>query len=177
MRSSMTGGLAGGLVGALAMASGACRALAALLLALLTVLVVGGVAARNLADLGLPWVDELARFCGIALVYLTVPMLALRGQHVAVDMLPKALPPVPRLWLEKAAELAMLVFCALFLYALHLFLGRAGKFETPALGMSNWLFYAPPLVGFVLLALAALARLFGAVPDGAGAGAEDGEVR
>lgn len=172
MRSSMTDGAGR----ALALAAGACRVVAALLLALLAVLVVGGVAARNLFDLGLPWVDELARFCGIALVYLTVPMLALRGQHVAVDMLPKALPPVPRLWMEKVAELAMLAFCALFLFALHLFLARAGKFETPALGMSNWLFYAPPVIGFALLALAALARLAGAVPAGAPAGAEDGDT-
>lgn len=172
MRSPMMDGAGG----ALALAAGACRVLAALLLALLAVLVVGGVAARNLFDLGLPWVDELARFCGIALVYLTVPVLALRGQHVAVDMLPRAMPPAVRRWMEAAAGLAVLAFCALFLFALQAFLARAGRFATPALGMSNWLFYAPPVIGFTLLALAALARLFGAAPAGVPADAEDGDT-
>ena len=46
------------------------------LLALIAALVVLQVAARNLFDLGLPWADELARFCAIGLV--------LRGRVVCV---------------------------------------------------------------------------------------------
>jgi TRAP-type transport system small permease protein len=60
-------------------------------LALMSALVVLQVICRNGFDLGLPWADELARFCGVSLVYLAVPLLGLRGELIAVDMLVKAL--------------------------------------------------------------------------------------
>ena len=67
----------------------ACMALAIALLAMVAILVVAQVVARNGFDLGLPWADELARFGGLALVFLSIPLLALRGQHVAVDLVPQ----------------------------------------------------------------------------------------
>ncbi|MBI1179635.1 MAG: TRAP transporter small permease subunit [Alphaproteobacteria bacterium] len=125
----------------------------------MAVLVVAQVVARNALDLGLPAADELARYACIALVYLAVPSLALRGQHVAVDILVQAAPRRLRRPLRAATEVAVLAFCAISLYALAAFLARAGKFTTPALGMPNTLFYAPAAVGFALLAAVTLARL------------------
>jgi C4-dicarboxylate transporter DctQ subunit len=61
-----------------------CLVAAILSLALLSGLIVLQVGARNFFDMGMPWADELARYCGVALVYLCVPILAMRGQHVAV---------------------------------------------------------------------------------------------
>ncbi len=139
----------------------ACRSAAILLLALMALLIVGQVVGRNAFDLGMPWADELARFSGIALVFLCAPLLALRGQHVAVDLVPTMLQPRLRLYALALVEAAILVFCLLTLYGFQSFLSRAGKFSTPALGMSNWLFYAPALAGFVLLFLVAAVRLAG----------------
>jgi TRAP-type C4-dicarboxylate transport system permease small subunit len=130
-----------------------CRTLAAAGLALMTALVIGQVVGRNLFDLGLPWADELARFCGVSLVFLCVPLLALHGQHVCVDLIPQALPNRLRRIVLIVGELAVLVFCALTLAGFHAFLTRAWKFSTPALGLPNWLFYAPALAGFLLLLL------------------------
>ncbi|MGQ9366979.1 TRAP transporter small permease [Azospirillum sp. ST 5-10] len=137
----------------------ACRTVAILSLALVAGLVVAQVAGRNLFNLGMAWADELARFSGIALVFLAVPVLALRGQHVAVDMVPQLLPLRQRRALAVAVEVAVLLFSGLALYGLHAFLGRAGGFVTPAIGLPNWLFYAPAVVGYLLLALVTLERI------------------
>ncbi|WP_249691128.1 TRAP transporter small permease [Stappia sp. WLB 29] len=143
----------------LAGAAASCRTLAVLLLMAMSVLVVGQVLGRNLLDLGMPWADELARFCGVALVFLCVPLLALQGRHVAVELVPMSLPLGARRWTGMLVELSVLAFALFFLYGLYRFLGRAWKFATPTLGIPNWVFYAPAIVAMVLLALVTLARL------------------
>lgn len=144
---------------ALEAAGVAMRGLAILLLALLTALIVAQVVGRNLFNLGMPWADELARFCGVALVFLCIPLLALRGQHVAVDMVPMMLAPARRRIVAIAVELMTSAFSAMSLWALHAFLGRAWKFATPTLGIPNWVYYAPATVGFLVLFLVTLLRL------------------
>ncbi len=141
-----------------ALATG-CRTLAMLLLAALCVCVVGQVVGRNLFDAGMPWADELARFCGVAIVFLCIPLLALRGQHVAVDMVPMMLSGRSRRWALVFSELLVLCFAGLTLWGLYAFLGRAWKFATPTLGIPNWVFYAPAIVGFALLAVITIGRL------------------
>jgi len=137
----------------------ACRTAAVLLLALMVVLVVGQVVGRNAFDLGMPWADELARFSGVALVFLCVPLLALRGQHVAVDLVPLAMRGALRRICLVLAEGAVLAFSVLTLIGFQSFLSRAWKFSTPAIGIPNWIFYAPALIGFVLLMLVAALRI------------------
>lgn len=144
---------------ALATVSAWCRTAAILLLALMSVLIVAQVVGRNLFDVGMPWADELSRFSGVALVFLCVPILALRGQHVAVDMVPMMLPPAGRRICAIVVEAMVLAFAALVLWGLYAFLGRAWKFATPTLGIPNWVYYTPAVIGFALLALITLARL------------------
>ena len=137
----------------------ACRSVAILLLASMSFLIVAQVVGRNLFDIGMPWADELSRFCGVALVFLCVPILALRGQHVAVDMVPMMLPPAWRRIVAVMAEVMILAFSAFSLWALYAFLGRAWKFATPTLGIPNWVYYTPAAICFGLLALITVARL------------------
>ncbi|TCT09933.1 TRAP-type C4-dicarboxylate transport system permease small subunit [Tepidamorphus gemmatus] len=156
----------------LQIAAVACRSLASLLLALICVLIAAQVAGRNLFNTGMPWADELARFCGVAIVFLCVPLLALRGQHVAMDLASLVLRGRLRRPVALVIELTVLAFACLGLWSLHAFLGRAWKFATPTLGIPNWVFYAPALVGLALLALVAVARIraivAGRLPDGNG---------
>ncbi|KXF75249.1 TRAP transporter [Paramesorhizobium deserti] len=147
--------------GGLKAVSLACRTMAIFLLALMALLIVTQVVGRNIFNLGMPWADELARFSGIALVFLSVPLLALRGQHVAVDLVPMMLPQHLRRYVLAFIEIAISAFCLLTLYGFQSFLSRAGKFATPAIGISNWLFYAPALLGFILLLMISLLRLAG----------------
>ncbi|MEO3385289.1 TRAP transporter small permease [Mesorhizobium sp. CAU 1741] len=140
-----------------------CRVVSMLLLALMCALIVGQVVGRNLFDTGMPWADELARFCGVAIVFLCVPLLALRGQHVAVDMVPMLLPDPARRWVGLFAEILILAFAAIALWGLYAFLGRAWKFASPSLGIPNWVFYSPAIVGFFLLAVISAVRVVGLV--------------
>ena len=137
----------------------ACMALAIGLLAMVAILVIVQVVARNGFDLGLPWADELARFGGLALVFLSIPLLALRGLHVAVDLVPQLIGGRAQVAMAIATEVGILLFCVISLYGMHSYLSRAGKFSTPAMGMSNWLFYAPAAIGIALFACVAVLRL------------------
>lgn len=134
--------------------------LAVLMLAMATAFVVLQVAARNFMDIGLPWADELARYCGLGIVYLTLPRLLLENGHVAVGMLRDHLTGLSRRVAQLLIETFNLLFCGLFLWAGYAFLLRAGKFTTPALSMPNTLFYLPAAVGMVLLTAVAVIRVW-----------------
>jgi len=140
--------------------------LSILLLFGITVLVSGQVLMRNVFSVGLPWADELARYFGIAMVYLTVPHLLDRGQHIAVELLPNALTGRARAVVLLVAELSVIAFAALSVWGFARFLERAARFSTPALGMPNLVFYMPALLGIVLLALVAVLRAITTLRDG-----------
>ncbi|MEM5494404.1 TRAP transporter small permease subunit [Hoeflea sp. AS16] len=129
------------------------------MLALMAALVAVQVVARNMFDLGLPWADELARFCGIGLVFLSIPSLVIRHLMVAVTIVPDMMDSVSRRVLHVASELATLSFAGFTLWGFAAFLPRAGKFLTPAMGMPNWGYYAPALIGTVLIVFAAIFRI------------------
>jgi len=143
----------------LATISRACLNLGIFLLALMSILIVAQVAGRNLFDLGMPWADELSRFCGVALVFLGVPLLTLRGSHVAVDMVPTMLPPAGRHVCALIVEIMVLTFGAIFVWSVYAFLSRAWKFATPTLGIPNWVYYAPAAIALALLTIITVARI------------------
>ncbi|MDF0601259.1 TRAP transporter small permease subunit [Psychromarinibacter sp. C21-152] len=130
-----------------------------LLLVAISALVAGQVVARNVFSLGLPWADELARWFGIALVYLTIPHLLDRGSHIAVEFLPDRLAGKARAAVLAVSDLSVAAFAGISLVAFAGFLDRAARFKTPALGIPNMIFYIPALLGIVLLGLVAILRL------------------
>jgi TRAP-type C4-dicarboxylate transport system permease small subunit len=148
----------------------ACRGLEIVtmwLLGAITVLVLAQIAARDVFGVGAPWAEELARYCGLSLVYLALPLLLLNDKHIHVDMLVKRLHGLPQRVVLVANEAFTVLFCALFLWGGWVFMQRASKFSTPAIGMPNWLYYLPAFVGmlvFTLVALRRLARVFGGKP-------------
>ena len=133
------------------------------LLALMAGLVVLQVAARNLADVGLPWADELARFSAIGLVFIGIPALAGRQALVSVTIVPDMLGPRGKAGLGLVADLATLAFCVLLLWGFAEFLPRAGKFLTPAMRLPNYFYYSLALLGSAFLCLVTLHRLLNAV--------------
>ncbi|WP_119460158.1 TRAP transporter small permease [Rhodospirillaceae bacterium SYSU D60014] len=139
--------------------SSAGLAVAMTMLVLMTILIALQVACRNLLDMGLPWVDELARFAGLWVVYLTVPHLLLEGRHIAVNMLMGLFGGRARKLLHVLNEICVIGFCVLLLVGLQTFLERAATFSTPAIGMPNWVFYLPMTIGMGLLTLVAIFRL------------------
>lgn len=123
------------------------------LLALLASLIVIQVVARNFFDKGLPWADELARFCSFSLVFLCIPLLALRRSMVSVTLLQEMVGEGGKRFMHLISELALLAFAGFMLWGFAAYLPRAGKFLTPAMGVPNWWFYSLALVGTIMLAL------------------------
>lgn len=129
------------------------------LLLLITVLIVVQVLARNLWNVGLPQAEEAARFAGVLAVYFTAPLLALHGQHVAVDVFTNMMPRAPRLACFVLAEASTLAFACLTIWGGWLYLDRGWKFRTPALGIQNIWLFGPVILCFALLIVIALWRI------------------
>lgn len=134
--------------------------IAMLMLFAMTALIVLQVAGRNLLGVGWPWAEELARYAGLGLVYLAVPLLLLRNKHILVDIVSSRVTGTPGRLLHLINELLILLFCMLFIWGGVAFIGKAGKFTTPALGIPNTVYYMPAMLGMVLLTLVSLLRLW-----------------
>ena len=133
-------------------------AIACLLVMALFIII--AVFARNFMNLGLPWAEEIARFCNVALVFLAAPLLLVTRIHISVDFFVLML---PNRWQRRAERLALVVvaaFTAVFLFAGWVFIGGAWKFATPSLGIPNWLFYLPVFLGVALMGVVALRAIF-----------------
>ena len=129
------------------------------LLGAITILILAQIAARDVFGVGAPWAEELARYCGLSLVYLALPLLLLQNKHIHVDMLVNKLRGAPLRVVLVANEAFIVLFCAMFLWGGWAFMQRAAKFSTPAIGMPNWLYYLPAFVGMTVFTLVALLRL------------------
>ncbi len=143
-----------------------CRLAESIAVALLfavTTLIMIQVLARELFNDGAPWADELARWCGLGLIFLTVPLLLLRDGHVRVDMFINLLPRAPRRVVDVLNEGLVVLFCVLYLASGWFFMQRAGKFSSPALSIPNLVFYLPAAIGMCLTLLAALDRVLAAL--------------
>jgi len=128
-----------------------------------TGLIVLQIVAREIFVAGVSWADELARYAGLAVIFLAVPALLARDEHVKVDMFLNMMPEHTRRFFVIANDILMVVFCGMFVYGGWLFLQRASRFSTPALGMPNLIWYLPAIVGMVLMLLVAVDRAITAI--------------
>ncbi|WP_316976885.1 TRAP transporter small permease [Shumkonia mesophila] len=136
----------------------ACDALewvAIRLLLILTLLLVIQVGARNFFSLGLTWADELSRYCGLGIVFLTAPVLVRRNMQVRVTLFVEMMPPVMQAIAELLASIAVNLFCLAFMISAYMFMSHAWSFVTPAIGMPNIVFYLPALLGILFFWIAA----------------------
>jgi TRAP-type C4-dicarboxylate transport system permease small subunit len=131
-----------------------------------TGLIMMQIVAREIFVAGISWADELARYAGLAVIFLGVPALLVRDEHVKVDMFLNMMPERTRHFFLIANDVLMVVFCGLFVYAGWLFLQRASRFSTPALGMPNLIWYLPAIIGMLLMLLVAVDRAVIALTSG-----------
>ena len=91
-----------------------CRAfewVAMLFVVVTTTAIMVEVVARGLFNLGLPGAGEIAKYAGLALIFLTVPLLLAHDSHVKVDMLFVRSRGLPRHVLAVLNELSVLAIC------------------------------------------------------------------
>jgi TRAP-type transport system small permease protein len=127
-----------------------------------TALIMAQIGAREIFNAGLSWADELARYAGLIVIFMGVPALSVRDEHVKVDMFLNMMPPRARRVFGISNDVLMVAFCAMFAYAGWLFLQRAARFSTPALGIPNLIWYLPAIAGMLLMLMVAIDRAIAA---------------
>jgi TRAP-type transport system small permease protein len=132
-----------------------------------TALIMTQIVAREIFVAGLSWADELARYAGLTVIFMGVPTLLVRDEHVKVDMFLNMMPARPRRFFNITNDALMVAFAAMFLIAGWQFMQRAARFSTPALGMPNLIFYMPAAIGMTLLFFVAIDRAVAALASGA----------
>ena len=128
-----------------------------------TTLIMAQIVAREIFVAGLSWADELARYAGLTVIFMAVPALLARDEHVKVDMFLNMMPPRTRRFVNISNDLLMVLFGAMFLIAGWQFMQRAARFSTPALGMPNLIWYMPAAIGMTLMLLVAVDRAIAAL--------------
>jgi TRAP-type C4-dicarboxylate transport system permease small subunit len=147
-----------------------CRfaeAIAIVALVAATALIMLQIVAREVFVAGVSWADELARYAGLTVIFMGVPALLARDEHVKVDMFLNMMRPRARHFVSVTNDLLMVVFGAMFLVAGWQFMQRAARFATPALRMPNLIFYLPAIIGMTLMLLVAIDRAVAALTAGA----------
>lgn len=135
--------------------------LAMLMLVVATGAIMTEVLARGFFNLGLPAFGEIAKYAGLGVIFLAVPLLLARDGHVKVDMFHRMASGRAYKALAVFNELATLAFCLAFLISCWWFMQRAARFSTPALNMPNLWYYLPAIAGMVLTTLVAADRVLG----------------
>lgn len=137
-------------------------------LILLVVVVSLAVAVRYFGVLGgsLHWADELSRFTMIWLVMLGSVLAFDRGAHVAVDLLPKNLPPVASKPIKLIAYLLSAAFIVVLVWQGLALALRTMRQISPALGVPMGYIYLAVPAGAALMGIQAV--LFWFIPQRAG---------
>jgi TRAP-type C4-dicarboxylate transport system permease small subunit len=128
-------------------------------LCMLAVLILLQISLRNLFSIAFGWMDELARWFQVIFVYLMVPILYKKGQLLAVDSFVAVLPTQISKFIEIIDKILLLAFSVVFLISGHALMKTAGTVKTPALGLTNYVFFTPVFLGMGLLALTTLDSL------------------
>lgn len=125
-------------------------------LVLLAVLILLQIALRNVFSIAFAWLDELARWFQVSMVYLSVPLLAGRNQLLEVDSFLKLFPACAQKLVILFSKVLTIGFTIVFLWSGYSLMGKAGSVKTPALGIHNYLFFAPIFLGMGLLGMVIL---------------------
>ena len=105
------------------------------------------IAYRFIYTRGLNWVQELSIVLAMVLYFLAYALIAKDREYIRVELFARSLGPVARRRLSIATRLVVLVFQAMVAWFAWKTARFAALFETPVLGWSEWVFYAPIAVG------------------------------
>jgi len=135
----------------------AVRRASFVLLAALVVTPLLQITMRGVFNVPLAGAEELAKYFLICLTFLAASYVTAEGGQIRMEEFQIFLPPKPRWRLQLAIELAgVAVFAILFAAAL-VTTARNMNSVTPVMEMPFWLFFAPLVVGSLLLVVETLA--------------------
>lgn len=126
------------------------------LLAVIVVTVIVEVVIRDLLHLSLGFHEELTRYLMVWVAMLASVVLTSEDGHIRIALLPEALPPRARAVVSCVADLVVLLFLAVFVYACAVNLPGVIGQRTVTLGVDMVWFQAALPVGGLLMLLVAL---------------------
>jgi TRAP-type C4-dicarboxylate transport system permease small subunit len=143
-------------------AAEACGRAAALVILALTSMITLDVLLRNLAGTTIPGDNEMSEYAMLLITALAAPWLLKRGQHVRIDIVLKAWPPLLGWLCEIASDLIGLGLSLLMaVYGVRVALASAalGTMTVKDFRIPEWCVLAPLPLMFALLALGFVLRL------------------
>jgi TRAP-type C4-dicarboxylate transport system permease small subunit len=135
---------------------------AAVILGAMALAVTFDVVARNLGWGNTGWVVELTEYSLPVATLLVAPYLLHRNEHERLDVLLIALPRRAALLVERCADVAGMMICAVFVwYSISLIFdsARMGSMVVKTLSIPEWWQYALIPLSFILLAIEFARRL------------------
>jgi len=103
--------------------------------------------------------EELAKYFLICLTFLAASYVTAEGGQIRMEEFQAWLPPRPRWFLQLAIEACGVAVFAILFVASVVTVSRNMNSVTPILEMPFWLFFAPLVLGSLLLAVETLAML------------------
>ncbi len=141
-----------------------CKYLVIALVGAIAVVVVAGVFWRYVLNDALSWYEEVAKFMMIWMTFLGAPLVFRYGGHIAIEMLPNALPERPRAALQALAHLIVLSLCAVLTHQGWLLALNAWSQVALTVGDMRlfWIYLAIP-AGSAIMFFVSLELMLGAV--------------
>lgn len=135
-----------------------CKGATIALILAITVIICAGVFYRYILNDALSWSEELSKFLMVWMTFTGAPIALRQGGHVAIEILPGALPPRLRQLLLLVTFLIILALMAVFVHQGWVLAWNARTQVAATLGggfSMIWVFLAIP-VGGLLMGLVAI---------------------
>jgi TRAP-type C4-dicarboxylate transport system permease small subunit len=135
----------------------AVRRASFVLLAALIVTPLAQITMRGVFNVPLAGAEELAKYFLICLTFLAASYVTAEGGQIRMEEFQVWLPPRPRWVLQLAIDLAGVALFGILFVASVVTVSRNMNSVTPILEMPFWLFFAPLVLGSLLLVVETLA--------------------
>lgn len=110
------------------------------------------VIARYAFHNSLTWSEEVGRYLFVWITFLGAALGVRNKSHVALDILIKKLPPLPKNIIVTFTTLAMMVFSAVLIYASMTMLAIGSRQVSAALQLQmKWVYTILPVSGFLII--------------------------
>jgi len=137
----------------------AVRRASFLLLAALIVTPLAQITMRGVFNVPLAGAEELAKYFLICLTFVAASYVTREGGQIRMEEFQFLLPPKPRWILQLAIEISGVAVFGVLFVASVVTVTRNLNSVTPVLEIPFWLFFAPLVVGSLLLVVETLAML------------------
>jgi TRAP-type C4-dicarboxylate transport system permease small subunit len=137
----------------------AVRRTSLVLLAALVVTPLAQITMRGVFNVPLAGAEELAKYFLICLTFLAASYVTQQGGQIRMEEFQFLLPPKPRWMLQLAIEVSGVAVFGVLFGASVVTVTRNMNSVTPVLEIPFWLFFAPLVLGSLLLVVETLAML------------------